>query len=485
MKLVIIGAGISGLSTGCYAQLGGLQSEIFEMHDIPGGVCTSWRRGDYLFDHCLHWVIGSNKGTSLYPIFKELGVADRVDFYNTDRFRIISIDDQQMTVYTDLSRFKQELLRLFPEERQGIERYFKLLWKYTKFNPPMDGDFGSFGVLNFLKMLPFMPSFIKLKTTTIERFLGGLFQDDVLKEMLFRLFPVKNMPALMAVMPLSFMHNKEGGYPLGGSLNFAQAIAERYQALGGKISYGSKVKQIVVEDGVAKGVTLADGRFVAADLVVSACDGRSVLYDLLGGKYLEEKNREFYENPQLWPPLISISLGVKRDFSGMGEINDFKLKEPLLIGGKEILWSGFFHYCHDPNFAPKGKSVIQTQIETDYSYWRDLHERDRDRYNQEKELILEKYISVLEDRFPGIREDIEETDVATPVTWERYTGNWQGSYEGWVPTIKNFGTTLPRKLRGLKHFYMTGQWISPGGGVPMCMAQGKLIVKEIMKERRA
>jgi len=53
-KVVIIGAGIAGLSTGFYAQKNGFSSEIYEMHTIPGGVCTSWKRGEYLFDHCLH-----------------------------------------------------------------------------------------------------------------------------------------------------------------------------------------------------------------------------------------------------------------------------------------------------------------------------------------------------------------------------------------------------------------------------------------------
>lgn len=47
----------------------------------------------------------------------------------------------------------------------------------------------------------------------------------------------------------------------------------------------------------------------------------------------------------------------------MPEITDFKLREPIIINGKEIFRSGFFHYCHDPHFAPKGKSVLQTPIE--------------------------------------------------------------------------------------------------------------------------
>ncbi|HEY4663265.1 MAG TPA: FAD/NAD(P)-binding protein, partial [Candidatus Humimicrobiaceae bacterium] len=98
-KMLIIGAGVAGLSTGCYAQMNGYDSEIYEMHSTPGGVCTSWKRGDYLFDHCLHWVLGSNKGSSIYPVFEELGVAQNVKFYFTERFRKIELKGKILTVY--------------------------------------------------------------------------------------------------------------------------------------------------------------------------------------------------------------------------------------------------------------------------------------------------------------------------------------------------------------------------------------------------
>jgi phytoene dehydrogenase-like protein len=109
-----------------------------------------------------------------------------------------------------------------------------------------------------------------------------------------------------------------------------------------------------------------------------------------------------------------------------------------------------------------------------------LYEKDRNAYYREKTRVLAAYIEILNDMFPGIREDIEVTDIATPVTWERFTGNWQGSYEGWIPTVKTFGTTLPKKLPGLQNFYMTGQWIFPGGGVPMCAAQAKNLFKNFI-----
>ena len=68
--------------------------------------------------------------------------------------------------------------------------------------------------------------------------------------------------------------------------------------------------------------------------------------------------------------------------------------------------------------------------------------------------------------------EIEAIDVATPATFHRYTNNWQGSYEGWLPApgamLSRIGKTLP----GLGDFYHIGQWVEPGGGLPNCIRSG-------------
>lgn len=482
-KMCIIGAGISGLSTGCYAQINGFDSEIYEMHSAPGGVCTSWKRGDYLFDHCLHWVIGSNKSSSFYQLFKELGITEKVKFYYTERFRKIDIGEKSLVVYTNLDKLENELLRLFPDEEKAIRKLIGIVRFYTRFRPPMDSDFGNFRLRDIMKMLPFMPSFLKLVNTKIEDFLS-MFNNQDLREMLFQMFPVKNMPALMVVMPLAYFHNHEGGYPMGGSLHFARAIEKHYTSLGGRTNYNQKIKKILIENGKAVGIETEKGKRISADIIVSACDGRSTLYSMLKGKYLTSEIKKMYEKPSLWPPIISISLGVDRDLSGEVEINNFKLNNPVLTGGRKCEWMGYFHFCHDPAFAPSGKSVIKMQIESDYDYWKSLY-KDKQKYNNEKKKVLNICISELEKKLPGIRDQIETIDIATPVTWERYTGNWRGSYQGWLPTIELFGKYLPRELPKLKNFYMTGQWIFPGGGVPMCMAQARRIIKYLcIKEKK-
>lgn len=481
-KICIIGAGISGLSAGCYAQMNGYDSEIYEMHNMPGGVCTSWKRGDYLFDHCLHWVLGSNKESSIYPIFEELNIAKSVEFYHTERFRKIELKGKSLTAYTNLDKLENELLRLFPDDEKAIRKLINMVRFYRNFNPPMDADFGNFSLIDILKILPFMPSFLKLKKITIENFLS-MFHNQDLREILFQMFPVRNMPALMVVMPLAFFNNHGGGYPMGGSLHFARVVEERYISLGGKINYSQKIKKIMVENNKAVGIETENGKSIAVDIIISACDGRSTIYNMLEGKYLTPEMKKMYENSSLWPPIISISLGVKRDLSGEVEINCFKLDNPVLIGGKKCDWIGYFHFCHDPAFAPSGKSVIKMQIESDYDYWKSLY-MDKQKYREEKEKVLEICIKELEKKLPGITKQVETTDVATPVTWERYTGNWRASYQGWLPTIELVGKFLPKELPGLRNFYMTGQWTFPGGGVPMCMAQARRLIKYICKKEK-
>jgi phytoene dehydrogenase-like protein len=79
------------------------------------------------------------------------------------------------------------------------------------------------------------------------------------------------------------------------------------------------------------------------------------------------------------------------------------------------------------------------------------------RYREEKEQIADAVIATLEKRFPGLTNQIEMYDVATPITYFRYTGNWQGTYQGWLATPKTPMTFLIKKtLPGLDNFYMAG-----------------------------
>lgn len=92
-------------------------------------------------------------------------------------------------------------------------------------------------------------------------------------------------------------------------------------------------------------------------------------------------------------------------------------------------------------------------------------------------------IDVLNKRYPGLRDSVEVVDVATPVTYERYTGNWKGAFAGWALSTRKMslmmGIGMDKILPGLSNFYMIGQWVEPGGNVELSCASGRDVIKDI------
>ena len=133
-------------------------------------------------------------------------------------------------------------------------------------------------------------------------------------------------------------------------------------------------------------------------------------------------------------------------------------------------------YNFDPTLAPEGKTAITLMIDSDYDYWKALRQ-DMPRYKEEKDRIAKTVIEILDRRFPGLAEQVEMIDVSTPITFERYTGNWQGTFEGWLITPKTMMLNMKKTLPGLDGFYMVGQWVSPGGGLPCGPMTGRAVVQ--------
>jgi phytoene dehydrogenase-like protein len=145
---------------------------------------------------------------------------------------------------------------------------------------------------------------------------------------------------------------------------------------------------------------------------------------------------------------------------------------------------GVMVYNFDPNLAPEGKTAMNVMIPTSYEYWKALYDEgaDHERYEAEKQRVALQVIHRLEQRFPGLEARVEMADVATPVTFERYTGNWQGSFEGWLPTPQNVTRQIPKTLPDLENFYMVGQWVQAGGGLPSGVMTGREVLQTICKK---
>jgi phytoene dehydrogenase-like protein len=133
-SIIIIGAGIAGLSAGCYGQMNGYQTRIFELHDKPGGVCTSWKRKDYTVDGCIHWLIGSAKDSSLYHIWEELGAVQGRQFVNFDEFsRVEDEHGKAFSVYANLDALEKHMLELAPADKTTTEKFIGGARRLTRY----------------------------------------------------------------------------------------------------------------------------------------------------------------------------------------------------------------------------------------------------------------------------------------------------------------------------------------------------------------
>ena len=160
----------------------------------------------------------------------------------------------------------------------------------------------------------------------------------------------------------------------------------------------------------------------------------------------------------------------------------FHLAEPAQVGPTRVEAIDYRVHNFDPTLALAGKTVITSSIATKYQYWKELA-ADRSSYEAQKRAAADLLIAALDRRYPGLAGQVEMIDVSTPVTFERYTGNWRGSFEGWLPTpaTGSFTSSLRNTLPGLANFYMAGQWVAPGGGLPSGVITGRQVVQLMCK----
>jgi phytoene dehydrogenase-like protein len=342
-------------------------------------------------------------------------------------------------------------------------------------------------------MLPVMTPALQWITVPLREF-ARRFRDPLLRNGLpefFQLTP-PDFPAMLALATLADMNDREAGYPIGGSLRLAESLAARYEALGGQIHYKSRVTRILVDDalgdernGRVTGIQIEDGTPHYGDIVISACDGRTTIFNLLNGRYVNDTVRAYYRDLIPAKSILQVSLGVAEDFSGESPMASFPLREPINLAGVPHDRLVLKHYAFDPTMAPAGKSALSLWCEADYNYWRRLLE-DRPQYEAAKERVADQVISALDRRYPGLRSRVEAVDVATPTTYERYTGNWRGAFAGWSMSMRKMfmmtGRGMRKKLPGLEGFYMIGQWVEPGGNVQLSAASGRDVIKGICRE---
>ena len=477
-SILIIGAGIAGLSAGCYAQMTGFRSRILEMHTLPGGVCTAWKRKGYTFDGCIHHLAGTKPSSKLHNVWQELGAMPRPMIYPEELVSVEAPDGQRVTLYYDLDRLDDHLKSIAPADAAAIDAYVGAIRAFAGV------DFMDLPVATMrdtLKVVPMMGTLFKWFRMPMSG-LGQHFRTPVLSHaMPFAQYDALDTPVAAHLNMMQQCSVQNYGWPVGGSAKFARDIAERYEALGGEIEYRARVDKILVEDDRAVGVRLADGSEHRADVVISTAYGYATIFEMLDAQYTSRAVRTYYSrSADLISMGLLVYLGINRDISGEPHALVHFLEEPAQIGDRVRDRLALDLYGHDPSLAPPGKGALSVFFETSYGYWKDLSQ-ERERYQEAKQQVAETVIALLESRFPGLKQQVEVVDVVTPVTTERYTGSgnsFQASLAQFLGGMVTGG--LSKTLPGLKNFYMAGRWAGLPG-LPQVAGMGRDVIRTICK----
>ncbi|WP_099048820.1 phytoene desaturase family protein, partial [Streptomyces prasinopilosus] len=497
--MIIIGAGLGGLSTGCYAQMNGYRSQVLEMHDLPGGCCTGWERGEFTLDACVSWMLGSGPGNEMHRIWLELGALQGKEVRHFDVFNVVrGTDGRAVYFYSDPDRLQAHLTGISPADARRIREFCDHLRAFRKALAvyPFLEPVGLMSRRERWRMLAsFLPyaNAVRKTLSVLMSDYAARFRDPLLRQafefVLYERHP--GFPVLPTQFQLASHANLSAGVPEGGSLGLARSIEARYRRLGGRMTYNAKVEEVLVEDDRAVGVRLSDGRELHADIVVSACDGYTTMIRFLGGRYLDDTYRRLYTETihrpgMVFPGYVTLFLGLRRTFPEADPCTTYLLTEDRaarLTGIRHPSINVQFRDRHYPELSPPGTSVVYATYFCDIAPWRALDEgpeqstrsrggrqlhtlpvRHGRGYYRAKHQVRDTLVDFLEERFPGLRESIAVRDVSSPLTQVRYTGNHDGTVLGWQPFVEG-GETLEEQIKkhgpglpGLANFYQSGVW---------------------------
>lgn len=484
--IIIIGAGLAGLSTGCYSQMNGYKTMIFEMQNKPGGVCVSWKRNGYSFDYALHNVFGIStkpSGSIYNKIWQELGALKDTSVFAFKEFaQIEDTDGKVFTVYSDTEKLEKHMKELSPNDTKTIEEFTKAIRKIGS-----QDLFGAMlgGIGAKIKILPLMSTLMKYGKINLNEY-AQRFSDTFLRKVFPTIqYDLEGIPTIVPMIFLSMLNNEDAGWPIGGSATLSRNIEKCYLKLGGEVHYNSKVKKIIVENDIVKGVQLEDGSEHFADLVISAADGHYTIFEMLDGKYTTQFIHSYYDSyPKTQAFGLEIWYGVNSSFANEPHAIVLFLDQPIIVEGKEKDRLDIEILNFDPTLAPSGKTVIKVNFDSSYDYWKGLS-ADKEKYRTHKQEIADLVAKKLDKRFPGFSKNVEAVDVVTPVSVEHWTGGYRGFAQPWpapnelVKEINKNGVS--KTLPCLQNFYMVGQWAGGTFGISTVCLMGRILVAELCK----
>jgi len=479
--VIVIGSGIGGLVTASQLAAKGAKTLVLERYLIPGGSGGSFRREGYTFDVGASMIFGFGEKGHTNLLTRALGdvgqhcetVPDPAQLeYHLPGGLNVAVD-------RDYEAFIARLTGLFPHEAKGIRAFYDTCWQ----------------VFNCLDAMPLLsledPAYLAkvffkapLACLGLARWLpfnvGDVARQHIKDEQLLKLIdmecfcwsvmPADLTPMINAGMVFSDRHAGGINYPKGGVGVIAEKLVAGLESHGGAIRYKARVTEVLIENGQAVGVKLADGETIQARRVVSnatrwdtfAGEG-SVRQPLVDAAHTPKAERTWRRRYKPSPSFLSLHLGVDASVIPEGfHCHHLLLEDWAAMEDEQGVIFVSIPTLLDPSLAPEGRHIVHTFTPSDIQAWKDL---SPSAYKAKKSADAARLVQRLEAILPGLAGAIRHQEIGTPRTHRRFLGRMGGSY-GPIPALRLPGLLpMPFNRTGLQNLYCVGDSCFPGQGL--------------------
>lgn len=498
--VIIVGAGLGGLTAGAKLSKEGFRVLLIEQHNIPGGCATTFKRKGYTVEVGLHELDGLDEKDVKRNILEDLDVFDHVDFVRLPEFYRYLHKNVEFIMPDNREKAERKLIRKYPSDEKAIHKYFKIIYGFRK----EIAKYPRNKILKFL-ILPLFPILFPTLTRYANKSIGdildGITENEELKILLTaNVAYYHDDPHTLSSVYFSAGQSSyyEGGYYIrGGSQKLSDYLASYILDHGGNIIYRHIVSKIITENGRATGVEYkkprgkdtpiltAKAKFIIAN---AAIPNVLKMLDDDPGKLLEEA----ITGMETACSLLTLYLGLNKAPAEFGnrhystfvlseQITDYAdMVKDLRSHDFEKKSFAFIDYSQiDSRLTTNGKHLIALAA-TDYMQnWDGL---SRTEYKEKKEKISQILIRRLDKVLPGIADEIDYYELATPKTIERYTMNPGGTVYGYAQTIEQSGRNRIRAKSPVEGLYFASAWAFPGGGFTGAIISGYLCALKVQKQ---
>ncbi|MGC9325668.1 MAG: phytoene desaturase family protein, partial [Desulfomonilia bacterium] len=306
---IVIGAGNGGLTAALTLAKSGRKVLLLERHNIPGGCATSFVRGRFEFEVALHQLSGMGspeRPGPLRSVLGELGVLDKLEFVEIESlYRIVFPGTFDITLKADREKAITELQKRFPKESDAIRRFFDFLYDFSM--QLIQGLFFRDPEISKEKY----PLYFAYALKNTQDVLDEYFENDLLKMILSVYWGYVGVPPSklpfgeFAIMLFAYIEFKP--YHLkGGSQALSNALLDAYLAAGGEVRFNCAAEQIIVEDGVVKGVLTEQGERERAEYVISNASTVQTYVELIERSEVPRSALDAFRSSSIGPSAFTL-----------------------------------------------------------------------------------------------------------------------------------------------------------------------------------